>query len=140
MSDHRQQRIDALKAAARRRSQEKVKAAETAIRDLCERGEQVTFQAVQRQAGVSLNFLYKTPELRARIEHQRRTYRPPLPPPPPAEGDRTNTAAADPALDVARLNKRHHQEVAQLRKALAQARAQNLALRRELERRRSSPR
>ncbi|MFF4764839.1 DUF6262 family protein [Streptomyces sp. NPDC001292] len=102
MSDNRQQRIDTLKEAARRKSEEKTKAAEAAIRPLVKRGEQVTFQAVQREAGVSQNFLYKNPELRdknpelrARIEHQRRTHHP-APRPVPAEGDSGKSSPSPP--------------------------------------------
>lgn len=36
----------------------------------------MTFQAVQRDAGVSHAFLYSNTRLRARIEHQRRQHRP----------------------------------------------------------------
>ncbi|NGO41700.1 DUF6262 family protein [Streptomyces ureilyticus] len=132
MSDNRQQRIDTLKEAARRKSAEKTQAAEAAIRRLIKSGEQVTFQAVQREAGVSQNFLYKNPELRARIEHRRATHRP-APRPIPEQGDSNIVAAL--TGEVARLKKRHHQEVTELRKALEEAHGENLALRRELERR-----
>ncbi|MGW7571870.1 DUF6262 family protein [Streptomyces tendae] len=138
MSDNRQQRIDTLKEAARRKSEEKVKAAEAAIRRLVKRGEQVTFQAVQREAGVSQNFLYTNAELRARIEHQRRTHRP-SPRPVPAQGDSGNNIVMALTSEVARLKKQHRTEVAELRKALEQAHGENLALRRELERRGWSP-
>ncbi|MGW1160195.1 DUF6262 family protein [Streptomyces sp. NPDC002513] len=139
MNDNRQQRIDTLKQAARRKSEEKVKAAEAAIRRLVKRGKQVTFQAVQREAGVSQNFLYKNAELRARIEHQRRTHRP-APRPVPTQGDSGNNIVAALTAEVARLKNQHRQEVTELRKALEQAHGENLALRRELERRGWSPR
>ena len=54
----RQRRIDTLSQAARRKSETKTKAAEAAIRTLVKHGEPVTFQAVQREAGVSHAFLY----------------------------------------------------------------------------------
>ena len=72
MTDTRQQRIDTLTSAARRKSEEKTKAADAAIRALTRRGEPITFQAVQRQAGVSHSFLYTQPTLRERIERLRR--------------------------------------------------------------------
>jgi hypothetical protein len=137
VSDNRQQRIDSLKEAARRKSEGKVKAAEAAIRRLVKRGEQVNFQAVQREAGVSQNFLYKNPELRARIEQHRSTSRP-APQPVPVEGDSNIVMVL--TAEVARLKKRHRQEVAELRKALEEAHGENLVLRRELERRGGSPR
>ncbi|HYB40048.1 MAG TPA: DUF6262 family protein [Mycobacterium sp.] len=53
MSDTRQRRIEVLKTAARRKSEEKTRSADSAIARLIKRGEPVTFQAVQREAGVS---------------------------------------------------------------------------------------
>ncbi len=76
MSDTRQQRIEVLKTAARRKSEEKTRSADAAIARLIKRGEPVTFQAVQREAGVSHAFLYNNTRLRTRIEHQRRQHRP----------------------------------------------------------------
>ena len=69
MTEQRQRRIDTLNQAARRKSETATKAAEAAIRTLVKRGEPVTFQAVQRTAGVSHSFLYTHPALRERIEH-----------------------------------------------------------------------
>jgi Family of unknown function (DUF6262) len=133
--DHnKQQRIDVLKEAARRKSQEKVKAAEAAIRKLVKRGDQVSFLAVQREAGVSQNFLYKNPELRARIEHQRRT-QPPAPRRVPDQVERDSNVPLVLTAEITRLKKQHRQEVGELRKALEAAHGENLSLRRELERR-----
>jgi predicted Zn-dependent protease len=75
-TDARGRRIAVLAAAARAKSQAKTHAAERAIRALVKRGEPVTFQAVQREAGVSHAFLYTHPELRGRIEHLRAQARP----------------------------------------------------------------
>ena len=58
MTDSRQHRVDTLRQAARRKSEAKTKAAEAAIRTLVKRGEPITFQSVQREAGVSHAFLY----------------------------------------------------------------------------------
>ncbi len=137
MSNNRQLRIDTLKTAARRKSEEKVKAAEEAIRQLAKRGELVTFQAVQRQASVSQNFLYKNPTLRSRIEHQRRAHRPPPQPVPAQEGDNNIVVAL--TAEISRLKKRLHTESTELRKALEEAHGENLTLRRELERRGRTP-
>ena len=81
MSDIRARRTAALAAAAKAKSEAKAYAADQAIRPLVRRGEPVTFQAVQREAGVSHAFLYGNPDLRARIEHLRAQARPqPVPP------------------------------------------------------------
>jgi hypothetical protein len=52
MSDIRARRTAALAAAAKAKSEAKAHAADQAIRRLVRRGEPVTFQAVQREAGV----------------------------------------------------------------------------------------
>ena len=81
MTDSRQRRTDTLRQAARRKSEAKTKAAEAAIRTLVKRGEPVTFQSVQREAGVSHAFLYGNADLRGRIERLRSQSRPKPPPP-----------------------------------------------------------
>ncbi|HEX7428017.1 MAG TPA: DUF6262 family protein [Mycobacterium sp.] len=103
VSDTRQQRIEVLKTAARRKSEEKTRSADAAIARLIKRGEPVTFQAVQREAGVSHAFLYNNTRLRARIEHQRRQHRPaPEPTCTDAATDNNNNVAALTA-EIARL-------------------------------------
>ena len=71
MTGSRQRRVDTLRQAARRKSEAKTNTAETAIRALVKRGEPITFQSVQREAGVSHAFLYGNTDLRARIERLR---------------------------------------------------------------------
>ena len=66
-------RVVALGAAASRRSQAAQHRARTALRALDARGEPVTFQAVAHAAGVSRQWLYTQPELRAEIEQLRAT-------------------------------------------------------------------
>jgi hypothetical protein len=134
VSDTRQQRIEVLKTAARRKSEEKTRSAQAAIARLIKRGEPVTFQAVQRQAGVSHAFLYNNTRLRARIEHQRLQHRPA--PDPISTGAATdNNIIAALTAQIARLKTRHRAEVTALRAALEQAHGENLELRRELQRR-----
>lgn len=132
MTDSRERRITALTEAAKVKSQNKTRDAEQAIRRLVKRGEAITFQAVQREAGVSHAFLYNHPELRKRIEHLRGTRR---------------KAAADQPIDtdstlvitltrqIAELKKQHRQQLQALRDALERAHGENLDLRRELARR-----
>ncbi|MEZ0095735.1 DUF6262 family protein [Streptacidiphilus sp. EB129] len=103
------------------------------IRRLIKRGEPVTFQAVQREAGVSHAFLYNHPDLRGRIERLRAQTRPiPAPAPPVDEG---NTLVLALTSQITRLKKQHRDEVQALRDALEQAHGENLDLRRELARR-----
>jgi uncharacterized protein DUF6262 len=63
MSDIRARRTAVLAAAAKAKSEAKAHAADQGIRRLVKRGEPVTFQAVQREAGVSHAFLYGNPDL-----------------------------------------------------------------------------
>ena len=135
MTDARTKRTQTLTAAAKAKSQAKTLAAEQAIRTLVKRGEAITFQAVQREAGVSHAFLYNHPDLRGRIENLRAQAQ---------QATRTQTAApADPentlvlalTSQINRLKKQHRQEVQALRDALEQAHGENLNLRRELTRR-----
>jgi hypothetical protein len=133
MTDARQQRIDTLKAAAQRKSADKISAAESAIRRLIKRGEAVTFQAVQREAAVSHAFLYNNQQLRARIEHQRRQHRP-EPRSIPGDQDSDNNIIAALSAQIARLKSQHRAETTALREALAKAHGENLDLRRELHR------
>lgn len=129
----RQRRIDTLKDAARRKSREKTEAAETAIRRLIKRGERITFQAVQREAGVSHAFLYNNQQLRTRIEHQRRQHQ--SLPRVATDEDRDNNIIATLTAAIARLKTQHRNEIKALRDALEQAHGENLVLRRELHRR-----
>lgn len=128
----RQRRIDTLSQAARRKSETKTKAAEAAIRTLVKHGEPVTFQAVQREAGVSHAFLYGNAGLRARIERLRDQARPK--PPPPAEITTDNTIIQALTSQITHLKKQHRDETQALRAALEQAHGENLEQRRELAR------
>jgi uncharacterized protein DUF6262 len=132
MTDSRQRRTDTLRQAARRKSEAKTKAAEAAIRTLVKRGEPVTFQSVQREAGVSHAFLYGNADLRGRIERLRGQSRPKSPPPEGAGSDNTIIQAL--TSQITHLKKQHRDENAALRAALEQAHGENLELRRELAR------
>ncbi|UZG60252.1 DUF6262 family protein [Rhodococcus opacus] len=132
MTDSRARRVATLTAAAKAKSHRKTHAAEQAIRRLVERGEQITFQAVQREADVSHAFLYNHPELRQRIEHLRSRPRPA--PTAHAVPDSDRTLVMTLTRQIADLKKQHHHQLKALRDALEQAHGENLDLRRELAR------
>jgi hypothetical protein len=132
MSDIRARRTAVLAAAAKAKSETKAQAADQAIRRLIKRGELITFQAVQREAGVSHAFLYGNPDLRARIERLRAQAR--QQPVPPADGSTGNTILQALTSQISHLKKQHHDETQALRAALEQAHGENLQLRRELTR------
>jgi hypothetical protein len=129
----RQDRTAALVAAAKAKSGKKTDDAEQAIRRLLKRGDPVTFQAVQREAGVSHAFLYNHPDLRARIERLRANTQLARTDAPPTDSENTLVQAL--SLQITELKKRHRTEVQALRDALEQAHGENLELRRELARR-----
>ncbi|WP_405749200.1 DUF6262 family protein [Streptomyces sp. NBC_00012] len=87
--DARAKRTQTLAAAAKAKSQAKTDAAEKAIRTLVKRSEPITFQTVQREAGVSHAFLYNHPDLRGRIERLRAQAR--LAPAPASPADEQST-------------------------------------------------
>jgi len=132
MSDIRARRTAVLTAAAKAKSEAKAQAADQAIRRLVRRGEPVTFQAVQREAGVSHAFRYGNPDLRARIERLRAQARPQPVPPGDSNGDNTIIQAL--TSQISYLKKQHRDETKALRAALEQAHGENLQLRRELTR------
>ncbi|MFE7400084.1 DUF6262 family protein [Streptomyces sp. NPDC057557] len=133
MTDARTKRTQALTAAAKAKSQAKTQAAEQAIRRLIKRGEAITFQAVQREAGISHASLYNHPDLRGRIERLRAQAR--QIPTPTAPADAENALVLALTTQITRRKQQHRQEVQALRNALEQAHGENLDLRRELDRR-----
>jgi hypothetical protein len=135
MTGPRDHRVAVLATAARAKSAAKTKAADQAIRTLVKRGDAITFQAVQREAGVSHAFLYNHPELRGRIERLRAAARPAA-----AETtDSADTVVLALTSQISDMKKRHRSEVRELKAALEQAYGENLELRRELARRGWSP-
>ena len=136
MTDDRTRRTAILATAAKAKSVAKTTAAERAIRALVKRGEQVTFQAVSREADVSHAFLYGHPDLRRRIEHLRSQARPAT---SPAPADSTDTVVLALTNQIEQLQKQHRKQITELREALQQAHGENLNLRRELARRGGIP-
>jgi hypothetical protein len=136
VTDARTKRTQTLNAA-KAKSQAKTKTAEQALRTLIKRGEPITFQTVQREAGVSQAFLYNHPDLRGRIERLRSQGRPI--PAPAALADAESTLVLALTSQITRLKKQHREEVQALRDALEQAHGENLDLRRELARRGGGP-
>lgn len=132
MSDIRARRTAVLTAAAKAKSEAKAYAADQAIRRLVKRGEPVTFQAVQREAGVSHAFLYGNPGLRERIERLRARARPQ--PAAASDASSDNTIIQAMASQISHLKKQHRDQTQALHAAVEQAHGENLQLRRELAR------
>lgn len=105
--------------------------AETALRELAAHGIPITFASVARKAGISTDFLYREPTLRAKISSLRR---PGSHAAPVEAEDPSSTSSAVRALSsrIKDLTRQHREEVAALRRDLAAAHGENLLLRRRL--------
>jgi hypothetical protein len=126
---------DALKNAARRRHQEAESAVARALREARKTNTPITFTGLAAAAGVSTDFLYRHPGVRAQIEALRRTRRR-----SPAHALTSNDSdAAESALirrlshQLIDLRRQHRDEVAELHRALAAAHGELLELRRKLQ-------
>ena len=134
-----ERRAEVLRAAAQAKHTATAKRAEGALRTLIKTSGQINFRTVASTAGVSVDFLYRHPELRARIEHLRSRQQQPSPPaavPPPQrdqDNDRGVTVTLTARLRDARV------EIAELKAQLAAAHGELLALRRQLPQHLCSP-
>jgi Family of unknown function (DUF6262) len=123
-----ERRTEALRQAAQAKHRAATERAETALRKLIKSGEEINFRAVATAASVSVDFLYRHPQLRQRIEHLRARQQkaPAATTPEPGPDDRGVVVALTARLREARG------EVAELRAQLAAAHGELLALRRQL--------
>ncbi|MFE7747534.1 DUF6262 family protein [Streptomyces sp. NPDC057428] len=124
-----------LRQATCARTQEAENRARAALAELAKAGKPISFTAVARQAGVSTDFLYRSPDLRSRIERHRTKAGMAPSAAVDLAGD-SSTSAAVRALS-ARLTRQqqvHHEEVTRLRRTLEAAHGENLDLRRRLAR------
>jgi hypothetical protein len=130
-----ERRAEALRQAAQAKHQAATKRGEAALRKLIKSGEEINFRAVATAAGVSVDFLYRHPQLRQRIEHMRARQQkaPAAATPQPGPADRGVVVALTARLREARG------EVAELKAQLAAAHGELLALRRQLPQTLSSP-
>ncbi len=125
---------DNLRNAAQRKHEAAVARATTALEALERDGKPVTFRGLAKTAGVSVDFLYRSP-LRARIEKLRaeRGSAPPAPRSVAASATVTQSNVVRAlTAQIAELKQRHRAETEHLQAALAAAHGENLELRRQL--------
>lgn len=124
----------ALQAAARRRTEHAEQAVTRVLRTARRTGNPVTITGLAATAGVSPDFIYSHPRLRAQAEALRRT-RQPAPGSTSHPSDADADAAASNLLralqqQLAQQRRAHREEVIELKAALAAALGENLTLRR----------
>jgi Family of unknown function (DUF6262) len=126
--------IEALHQATRRRRETAEKAVNAALREARKADVPITFTRLAATAGVSTDFIYRHPALRAQVEALRRIRNG-----PGAATQRSADTDAAESTVVRRLSQelvdlrcKHHEEVARLPKALASAHGELLQLRRGL--------
>ncbi len=122
-----------LRRAAAAKSAAAQARVETGLRDMIRRGDPITFRGLAQAAGVSLDFLYHTPDIRRRVE-QLRAQQQITPPAPPGRPDPDEPSSVIRTLttQLADLKRRHRDEVHDLNQALEAAHGENLELRRRL--------
>ena len=130
-----QDKIATLRQAAAAKREAAVARAETGIRKLTKTGQPVTFRAVAAASGVSVDFLYRHPELRARIERLRGHQPAPAGRAPASEPGNPGASSVVATL-TARLAELRR-ELAETKAQLAAAHGELLALRRHPQKRRS---
>jgi len=110
-----QDKIATLRQAAAAKREAATARAETGIRKLTKTGQPVTFRGVAAAGGVSVDFLYRHPELRARIERLRGRQ-----PAPAGRSPASEPGSPGASSVVATLTAR----LAELRRELAETKAQ----------------
>ncbi|MET9221778.1 DUF6262 family protein [Streptomyces sp. NPDC003300] len=124
-----------LRQAIRARTEETEKRARAALAQLAKAGRPISFTAVAREAEVSTDFLYRSPDLRAQIErHRDKAGQTLTRPTEPLEDRSTSAAVRALSARLTRQQQDHRAEVDRLRKALEVAQGENLDLRRRLAR------
>jgi Family of unknown function (DUF6262) len=128
---------DNLRRAAAAKSAAAKTRAEQGLREMIRRGDSITFRGLAQTAGVSLDFLYRTTDIRERVERlrsQQRTSQPPRP--AQADPDQPSSVVRTLTAQMAELKRRHREEIQSLKAALEAAHGENLELRRRLGERR----
>jgi len=120
-----QDKIATLRQAAAAKREAAIARAEAGIRTLAKTGQPVTFRAVAAAGGVSVDFLYRHPDLRARIERLR-GHKPAPARQAPSRDQATSSVVATLTARLTELRR----ELAETKAQLAAAHGELLALRR----------
>ena len=129
MSLTKEVRTETLRAAAGAKRDAAIRRAEDGIRKLAKAGSAINFRSVAAASSVSVNFLYTNADLRSRIEHLRQQQEKGSARSTPTD-DTQSAVIRSLTIKLATERREHQAEVAELKKALAAAHGELLALRR----------
>lgn len=122
-----------LRTAAAAKSAAARARAENGLRQMRRRGDPITFRSLAQTAGVSLDFLYRTPEIRSQVEQLRaRQQATPAARTPAPGADQAGSVIRTLTTQLTELKRRHREEISALKQALEAAHGENLELRRRL--------
>lgn len=123
-----------LRRAAAAKSAAAKTRAEDGLTRMRRSGDPITFRGLARTAGVSLDFLYSTPDIRRRVEQLRAQQNSAALPASahPADPDQPSSVIRTLTSQLAELKRRHRDEISALQQALESALGENLELRRRL--------
>lgn len=123
-----------LQKAAADRTTATTARAEAALDRMLRTGQPVTFRGLAAAAPVSLDFLYRNPAIRQRIEQLRTQPQARTAPAhsPGIRPDQPSNVIAALTGELTQLKRRHREQVAELQRALQAAHGENLLLRRRL--------
>jgi Family of unknown function (DUF6262) len=126
--------LASLQKAAAARTAATAARTEAALDQMLRTGQPVTFRGLAAAAPVSLDFLYRNPAIRQRVEQLRSQPQPCTTPAqsPGIRPDKHGSVIAALTGELTQLKRRHHDEVAGLQHALQAAHGENLMLRRRL--------
>lgn len=127
-----------LRAAAAAKSAAAKVRAEQGLREMVRRGMPITFRGLAQTAHVSLDFLYKTSDIRRRVEQLRDQQQHGSRPQPieRVDPDQPSSVVRTLTAQLIEVKRRHREEVTALKSALEAAHGENLELRRRLGERR----
>jgi hypothetical protein len=105
---------------------------EAALDNMLRAGQPITFRGLAATAPVSLDFLYRNPSIRQRIEQLRAQQQTSPAQHRDIDPDQPSNVIAALTGQLTQLKRRHREQVAELQRALEAAHGENLLLRRRL--------
>lgn len=124
--------LASLQKAAAARTAATAARAEAALDHMLRTGQPVTFRGLAAAAPASLDFLYRNPAIRQRIEQLRGQQQTRPAQHRDADPDQPGNVIAALTGQLTQLKRRHREQVAELQRALEAAHGENLLLRRRL--------